>query len=136
MPIRRVNQTSDRGSIKNLTQRQEDEVEFTSTEKRFKKLWDYAYDNKDVNFQQALGVITTDYIGDKTALPLSVYRLRKIVEDIKSRPGSQVEQLQSEFTGLIKDHVSPVIMAEISRKKFVKTASSCKPPVFRRVSVE
>lgn len=134
MPIRHVTQQSDRGSIKNLTQRQEDEIEFTSTEKRFKKLWDLACNSKDTNFQRALGIITTDYIGDKTALPLSIYRLRKVIEDIKSRPGSRVAQLQKEFAGLIEDHVSPVVAEQVLHKKLVKTASSRKPPVFRRVS--
>jgi len=136
MPIRHVKQNSERGSIKNLMQRQEDEVELTSTEKRFKQLWDYACENKDVGIQNALGIITTDYIGDKNALPLSIYRIRKIVEDIKSRPGSRVSQLQEEFAGLIQDNVSPLLAEQMLQKKMIKTAGKRKPPVFRRVSVE
>jgi hypothetical protein len=139
--IRRVSQLSDRGSIKDLVHPREAEVGLykeppTPAEIRFKKLYEYAQTYKDTKLQGALGIITTDYIADKNALPLSVYRIKKVVEDIKSRSGSQIEKLEEQIAEHLHDGVSPLAIAYLSRKKFVKTAATRKPPVFRRVSVE
>lgn len=140
MPIKRVSQLSDRGSIKDLIHPREVEVGLlknapTPAELRFKKLYEYSQTYKDTKMQQALGIITTDYISDKTALPLSIYRIRKVVEDIKSRPGSQIEKLEEQIAGHLHDGVSEELIAYLSSRR-VKIAAARKPPVFRRVSVE
>jgi len=140
MPIRRVSQLSDRGSIKDLVHPREAEVGLykeppTPAELRFKKLYEYAQTYKDIKLQGALGIITTDYIGDKNALPLSVYRLKKVVEDIKSRLGHEIEKLEQQFMSHLSDPVSSELVDYLSKKR-IKTAAVRKPPIFRRVSVE
>ena len=138
--IRQVSQLSDRGSIKDLVHPREAEVGLykeppTPAELRFKKLYEYAQTYKDIKLQGALGIITTDYIGDKNALPLSVYRLKKVVEDIKSRLGHEIEKLEQQFMSHLSDPVSSELVDYLSKKR-IKTAAVRKPPIFRRVSVE
>lgn len=138
MSIRRVKQHTDRGNIKDL-QPHEVEVElykgpFTTAELRFKKLYEYSQQHKDAKLQQSMGIITTDYIDDKTALPLSVYRIKKIVEDIKSRSGSQIEKLEEQIAGHLHNPVSEELLDYLSSKR-IKTASPRKSPIFRRVSL-
>lgn len=139
MPIHRVSQPTDRGNIKNLAHPHEINVTYNdpspiSSELRYKKLYEYAATHKDIKLVQALGIITTDYISDKNALPLSIYRIRQTVEDIKSRSGHQIEKLQQQFIGHLKDPVSPKLINYLSKHKRIKTASISKTP-FRRVSV-
>lgn len=141
MPIRRVKQHSDRGSIKNLVPREINvtniETPPTPSELRFKRLYEYATTYKDTKLAQALGVITTDYIGDKSALPLSIYRIKQVVEDIKSKSGYEIEKLEQQFAEHLSDPIEPELLNYLAgRKVRVKTASRRKPPVFRRVSVE
>ena len=57
MGSRAVKSYSDRGSLKELAQRQEDEVPFTSSELRIKKLYDYACTHADINLLDSLGFI-------------------------------------------------------------------------------
>jgi hypothetical protein len=139
MPLRAVKQQTDRGSLKNLVHPQEAAVGLyqdppTQTELRFKKLCEYAQGAKDRKMQQALGIITTDYISDKNALPLSVYRLRQIVADIKSRSAGQIEQLEKQFASHIGNEINQKVIDYTTRRWRIKTASVRKPPVFRRVS--
>ena len=142
MPIRRVSQRSDRGSLKELARPHEIDVTHselppTAPELRYKKLYEYATTYKDTKLSQALGVITTDYIADKNALPLSIYRIKKVVEDIKSRSGHEIEKLEQQFTGHLSDPISPELIDYLFKhKKIKKTAAARQPPVFRRVSVE
>jgi hypothetical protein len=138
--IRRLSQTTDRGNIKDLAHPRKMEVGldkdllFTSTELRFKKLYEYAQTYKDKKLQQALGIITTDYIADKNALPLSIYRLKQVIEDIKSKSGGEIIRLEGLFSKHLSRGISDDTVIYLSRKKRIKTATICKPPVFRRVS--
>ncbi len=130
MPIRSVKQYSDRGKIKDLTG--EPEVPPTSFEQRAKRLFDY-----DKNLQTAAGFITTDYIADKNALPLSVYRIRQIVDDIKSKSSGAIDQLSQELSSCITVTMAPEAQAYWDRRNTqVKTASVRKPPVFWRARKE
>jgi hypothetical protein len=142
MAIRRVSKLSDRGSIKDLVHPCEaedglDKNPPTAAELRFKQLYEYSQMYKDIKLQQALGIITTDYISDKNALPLSVYRIRKLVEDIKSKSALQIEKLEEQIAKHLYDGigVSEQTIAYLSYKR-IKTAAARKPPVFRRVSIE
>lgn len=123
MPFRKVKQHSDRGSIKDLAQKQESESPLLPSEIRLKRLFEFAQNNKDHNLQAALGFITTDYIHDKSALPLIVYRLRKTIADIKSKSPGKIEKLQLQFEKCFG--INPVR---------IKTASAWKSPIFRRAS--
>lgn len=139
MPIRTVKQHSDRGSLKNLISKVEDDQSVQECPDlpsiiRMKKLYEYAQSKNDKQLQSSLGFITTDYISDKNALPLSVYRIRKIVDDIKSKEPGKIERLQAQFSCCFEPVISLEAQAYISKKAMIKTASARKPPVFRRVS--
>jgi hypothetical protein len=135
MSIRRVKQHSDRGSIKDLVSGSTQvEPEFLAlpAELRMKKLYEFAQITKDTNLQDALGFITTDYISDKNALPLSVYRLRKIIDDIKSKSGNKIEQLTQQFSSYFGDGLGAHAKEYLKDKSLLKTASVRKTPSFWR----
>lgn len=134
---------SDRGNIKELKASQALESlydvkpidkEPTPLELRLQKLYDYSKQHNDTNLMAASGFITTDYIADKNALPLSVYRLRKTIDDIKSRSGSTVNEWTTKLTECFPVGLRDALIAEERRyKSLIKTASKRKPPVFWRV---
>jgi hypothetical protein len=139
MAIRTIKQCTDRGSIKDLVAKAKDpivsELSPLPSELRMKKLYEYAQANKDNNLQEALGFITTDYISDKSALPLSVYRIRRIVDDIKSKSGDKIEQFSQQLSGCFEEKLSDVLGKEyIKQKAMIKKASNRKPPSFWRVN--
>jgi len=132
MPIRTVKQHSDRGKIKDLVN-QEPAIDPSPTELRMKKLFEYSQLNKDLGLESVLGFITTDYISDKNALPLSIYRLRKIVDDISSRPDSKVMQWRQQFEQVVFSEGLSREAQSYLKKKLIKTASTNKP-IFWRAS--
>jgi hypothetical protein len=138
MPIRTVKQHTDRGKIKDLAKPGEviePEIVPSSTELRMKKLYEYAQLNKDHELQSALGFITTDYISDKNALPLSVYRIRQMVDDIKSKSAGKIDRLSEELLQYFGDGPSPLVKEYLNQKHArIKTASVRKPPSFWRAS--
>ena len=141
MPVRAAKQHTDRGSIKDLVQRQSGEMSavaedpFLPSELRMKKLYEYAQLHKDQKLRSALGFITTDYIADKNALPLSIYRIRKTVDEIKSKSSDKINQLAFQLSGYITNELSPEAIAYLARKSaMTKIASKHRPPVFWRKS--
>jgi hypothetical protein len=139
MAIRTVKQHTDRGSIKDLVAKAKDpvvsELSPLPSELRMKKLYEYAQINKDSGLQGAMGFITTDYISDKNALPLSIYRIRKIVDDIKSKSGDKIDLLSQQLAGCFEEKLSDVLGKEyVKQKAMIKRASSRKPPSFWRAS--
>lgn len=134
MPIRSVKQHSDRGSIKNLANPDYLPEEPPSAfELRFKKLYEYSQAYKDTELQNSLGIITTNYIADKNALPLSAYRIRTIIDDIKSKSSGAIEELQKQLSGCFGEILSEEALDYLSKHKRIKTASA-KKPVFWRAS--
>ncbi len=135
MPIRAVKSYSDRGSIKNLSQRQEDEVPFSNSEIRIKKLYDYATQNNDKGILDSLGFITTDYIADKNALPLSVYRLRKIVEDRSKEFGNNIANMKQDLDNCFFGNEQHCLAANKiearQHESLVKVASASHSPIKR-----
>jgi len=135
MSIRKVKQYSDRGKIKDLGSRHESEAPTLPSELRLKKLYEYAKLHNDVGILNALGFITTEYVGDKNALPLTVYRIKQIVADISSRPGSKVQELKEFFDRCINPSLSQEAMDYLFlRKMLKKVASKNREPAFRRVT--
>jgi hypothetical protein len=135
MTTRRSRQYSDRGSIKDIAAGDIPSVPAEDFEIRLKNLYEYAESNEDQNLLQAIGFITTDYISDKNALPLSVYRLRKIVADISSRPGNKIAELKLEFEGCFNSEISKELKEHLQKnaeKKMIKTASRKRSPSFWR----
>lgn len=135
MPIRTVKQRTDRGKIKDLARPidvVEAEIEPSAFELRMKKLFEFAQLCKDTNMQSALGFITTDYIADKNALPLSAYRIRQMISDIKSKSSVEIDRLSQDLSGyMMEDEISQEAIAYITRKRRIKTASVRKPLFWR-----
>lgn len=137
--IRRVKQYSDRGKIKDIKANQFTEVaviELTPTpfELRARKMFDYAQKNNDTQLQEATGFITTDYVSDKNAIPLTVYRIRKIVDDIKSKSPGRIEQLSAEFSSFFAPGLSEVLGEEYKKQKAMVKTANARKPLFWRVS--
>lgn len=82
MPIRRVKQYSDRGSIKNLHNGDDDNYPPTDLELRLKQLYEHAVATRDQNLSDSLGFIT---MNSHSIDPISVYRHREYVESLKAR---------------------------------------------------
>jgi hypothetical protein len=135
MPIRTVKQRTDRGKIKDLARSievGEPEIVPSPFELRMKKLFEFAQLCKDTGLQSALGFITTDYIADKNALPLTAYRIRQMISDIKSKSSVEIDRLSQDLSGYMKeDEISQEAIAYITRKKRIKTASARKPLFWR-----
>lgn len=133
MPIRKVKPRSDRGSLKDLAVNSidlESEMPPTSYEIRLKKLYEFAETYKDKALQAASGFITTNYIGDKNALPLSAFRIREMVNDIKSKSPDIINNLSQEMGGYIQDELSADAIAYLSKKR-IKIASKHQPSFWR-----
>lgn len=129
MPIRAVKQYSDRGSFS------EPQEQPTKSELRLKKLFEFAQNTKNVDLQSALGFITTDYIADKNALPLSVYRIRQVVDDIKSKSTDSINQFAQELQDHISNELSSETVDYLNNKRAIKKSASVRrPPSFWRVS--
>jgi hypothetical protein len=136
MPIRKIKQYSDRGKLSDIHSGLPEAGVNTATdlELRLSKLYDYGCKTNDDKLKKSSGFITTDYISDKNALPLSIYRLRKIVEDIKSKSGSEIQIISEQMAKCIACEI-PEEIKYFARKNIFKNASINKPPVFRRVSI-
>lgn len=133
MTFRKVKQYSDRGKIKDLASRQESEAKDSPSEQRIRRLYEYAKLHHDDGILNALGFITTEYIEDKTALPLTIYRIKKIIADITSRSGENIQRIKNELAGCFGPPIGIAAFAYIHKKQLIKTADR-RPPVFRRVS--
>jgi hypothetical protein len=133
MPIRKVKQYSDRGKIQDLASKQESEAPPLPSELRLRRLYEYAKQHNDTGILNALGFITTDYVADKSALPLIAYRIRSVIADIKSKSGTKIQQMTEELQGCFGPPLSKEAADYITVNKMVKVASKKMPPVFRRV---
>lgn len=133
MPTRNVKQYSDRGKIQDLNNKRESEAPPLPSELRLKRLYEYAEQHNDQGILEGLGFITTGYVSDKNALPLTIYRIRNIVADIKSRSGDKIQQMTEELQNCFKFPVSKKAANYIFNNNIAKVASRKMPPVFRRV---
>lgn len=133
MPIRTVKHHSDRGSLKNIVKDQEgNDIKPLPSELRLKKLFEYSKLHKNEKLLSALGFITTDYIEDKNAIPLSVYRLRKIVDDISSRPDSKISEIKNQLEQCFGAVLSKAANDYLNQRKVIrKIASICRPSFWR-----
>jgi hypothetical protein len=141
MPFKRVVQHSDRGSIKDLVGREkikpgEVEAPLSAQELRIKKLYDYAQYNRDNNLVAALGFITNEHVGNKSALPTNVYRLRQMVQDIETKSGGKIASLAKEISDCFfgnEEHCLAVSKSEHrQRESLIKVASADHYPFNKR----
>lgn len=133
MPIRKVKQYSDRGKIQDLNNKRESEAPPLPSELRLQRLYEYAMQHNDYGILSGLGFITTDYVGDKNALPLTIYRIKQIVADIKSKSGEKIQRMTEELQNCFDLSSVEVADAYFVANKIMKRASRKMPPVFRRV---
>jgi hypothetical protein len=124
MSIRKIKQYSDRGKIQDLTNKRESEAPILPSELRLKRLYEHAKNSNDQSILKELCFITTDYVEDKNALPLTIFRLRQIVADIKSK-SPEIDRLGVQLSKLL-------FGIDQLDKKMVKSANR-KLPIFRRV---
>ncbi len=146
MSIRAISPRSERGSIKDIKAATEEvqespynltikPLEPSQFELRQMKLFEYAKSTNDDNLLAASGFITTDYISDKNALPLSIYRLRKIVADIKARRPERIDSFAAQLSEIFDKELSSEAMQYLEAKRVIKKlASATRMPIFRRVN--
>ena len=133
MPIRNVKQYSDRGKIQDLNNKRESEAPPLPSELRLQRLYEYAKKNNDHGILKELGFITTNYVSDKNALPLTIYRIRNIIADIKSKSGDKIQKMTEELRDCFESSLSVKAADYLFTNKIVKVACRKMPPVFRRV---
>lgn len=137
MPIRAVKPRSDRGSIKNIASptAEEDVEPATPFELRLKQLYETSQVLRSKELQSASGFITTDYIADKNAIPLSAYRLRNVVSEIMSKNSVAINQLSQQMSGYIQDEIGAEAIAYITGRKILQKVASVRPaPSFWRAN--
>lgn len=133
MSIRNVKQYSDRGKIQDLNNKRESEAPPLPSELRLKRFYEYAEQHNDYGILNGLGFITTNYVSDKNALPLTIYRISNIVADIKSKSGDKIQKMTEELQDCFESSLSVKASDYLFTNKIVKVACRKMPPVFRRV---
>jgi len=100
MPYRNVKLRSDRGSIRNLHNAQDEYFgDPTPEELELKKLYEYAQATKDKRLQDSLGFIVMNHPGDRAAFPISVYRHREYINSLSQERVDQIKQMKNELSG-------------------------------------
>lgn len=144
MPIRRVQQQSDRGSIRDLQNGDDEKLPPTEFELRLKGLYEHAMATRDQALVDSLGLIPLN--GSATD-PVSIFRHREYVKNISDKLAEQIQETAKEIEGLLavdeRDFSQELRMsrykqanslAAITEKdELVKTASALPRRSFRRV---
>ena len=144
MPYRRVQQQSDRGSIQNLQNRQEDDLPPTDYELRLKELYEHAMVTRNQALVDSLGLIPLNGAAND---PVSIFRHREYVKSLSDKLATQIQETAKEIEGCLAiDETSLPREVQNSRYKqanslaaisdtdgLVKTASTTLRRSFRRV---
>lgn len=96
MPIRRVQQQSDRGSIRDLANGDDDKFPPTPHELHLKGLYEHAMVTRDEALLNSLGLIPLN--GDAKN-PVSIYRHREYVNGLSAALAEQIQQTAKEIEG-------------------------------------
>ena len=150
MPIRSVKQRSDRGSIRDINKAQGEFNEPPSDEElRLKKLYEYAELTNNEQLKKSLGFIVMP--GDKSSLPISVYRHREYVNSLSQDRIAHIERFKQELLVCFGEDHQPInirksrlkqelsknaILFDSSILPIIKTASTdaiCIQRSFRRI---
>lgn len=99
MPIRRVQQQSDRGSIKDIQNGDDDKYPPTSQELRLRDLHAHALVTRDEALLNSLGLIA---INGAPKGPISIYRHREYIKSLSEKLASQIEQTAKEIEGCLE----------------------------------
>lgn len=143
MPIRRVQQQSDRGSIKDLANGDDEKFPATAEELRLKSLYEHGLATRDQALIDSLGLIA---INGAPKDPIALFRHREYVNSLKEKLAEQVQQASEEVAQLIsqEDYTqSQIVRSTQDRQKasldaiketdLVKTANGLPRRSFRRV---
>ncbi len=139
MPIRRVQQQSDRGSIKDLQNGDDEKFPPTSYELRMKELYEHGLATRDQALIESLGFIAVNAAPKD---PVSLYRHREYVKKLEAQLGDKLEQTKQEIAGCFVsgsyddspemkkqlDSRNAILMSE---EEIIKVASS-DPSIVRR----
>lgn len=96
MPYRRVQQQSDRGSIRDLANGDDDKFPPTPHELHLKGLYEHAMVTRDEALLNSLGLIPLN--GDAKN-PVSIYRHREYVNSLSTALAEQIQQTAKEIEG-------------------------------------
>lgn len=98
MPIRRVQQQSDRGSIRDLANGDDEKYPPTPYELRLKGLYEHAMVTRDQALLESLGLIA---INGSAKDPISVFRHREYVKSLSEKLSEQIKQTSQEIEGCL-----------------------------------
>ena len=96
MAIRAVKQRSDRGSIKNLQNGDDEYYPPTAIELRLKELYEYATVTRNEELQNSLGLIP---ISGATNDPISIFRHREYVDSLSAKMADKIEETKKILEG-------------------------------------
>jgi hypothetical protein len=144
MPYRRVQQHSDRGSIRDLQNKQEDDFPPTDYELRVKDLYEHAMVTRNQALVDSLGLIPLNGAAND---PVSIFRHREYVKSLSDKLAAQIQETAKEIEGcLAVDETTLHRELQNSRYKqanslaaisdtdeLLKTASTSPRRSFRRV---
>lgn len=94
MPFRRVPQQSDRGSIRDLANGDDEKFPPTEEELRLKKLYEHGLATRDDALLASLGLIA---INGAPKDPIAIYRHKEYIESLKERLAEQIKQTSDEL---------------------------------------
>jgi len=98
MPIRRVQQQSDRGSIRDLANGDDEKYPPTPLELRLKGLYEHALVTRDRALINSLGLIP---LNGEANNPVSVYRHREYVNSLSVELAEKIKQTAQEIEGCL-----------------------------------
>lgn len=144
MPYRRVQQQSDRGSIRNLANGDDEKLPPTEFELRLKELYEHAMVTRNQALVDSLGLIPLNGTAND---PVSIFRHREYVKSLSDKLAAQIQETAKEIEGCLAIDETSLprevmnsrykqanSLAAISdTKELVKTASTSPRRSFRRV---
>jgi len=94
MPIRRVQQQSDRGSIKDIQNGDDEKFPPTPYEMRLKGLYEHALVTRDQALLDSLGLVA---INGAPKDPISIFRHREYVNSLSAKLADKIEKTKEEL---------------------------------------
>src|SRR5579864_4458077 len=94
MPFRRVPQQSDRGSIRDLANGDDEKFPPTPEELRLKSLYEHGLATRDQALIDSLGLIA---ITGAPKDPISIFRHKEYIESLKEKLAEQIQQTADEL---------------------------------------
>src|SRR5579864_8122308 len=93
MPFRRVPQQSDRGSIKDLANGDDEQLPPTEEELRLKSLYEHGLATRDQALIDSLGLFA---INGAPKDPIAIFRHREYIDSLKARLAQEIQERQDE----------------------------------------